>query len=185
MLLAKLKTPGMAGVLVALFIGLGGFVPKGGHEAAAAPVPKVEKDEGLIWVFDPPAGVLIAHTPDGKEVKTVKLRDGAEASLLSRAMRYAAVTKDNPLLLRLYTENIGGSLLKRANVWTALGAPAVGLTGGLVVSYRLSDPQLGEVKFAGVLVCRTALTDMRSIHAGRARASACGPSIGGAAPAAR
>ncbi len=77
MLLAKLKSTAMAGVLLALFLGLGGFVPKGGHEAAAAPVPKVEKDEGLIWVFDPPAGVLIAHTPDGKEVKTVKLRDGA------------------------------------------------------------------------------------------------------------
>jgi RNA polymerase sigma factor (sigma-70 family) len=78
MLLAKLKTSAMIGVLLAMLIGLGGFVRRGGHEATAAPpVPKVEKDEGLIWVFDPPAGVLIAFTPDGKELKTVKLRDGA------------------------------------------------------------------------------------------------------------
>ena len=35
MLLAKLKTTAMAGVLLALFLGLGGFVPKGSDTSIA------------------------------------------------------------------------------------------------------------------------------------------------------
>ncbi|WP_313670567.1 hypothetical protein [Sandarakinorhabdus sp.] len=103
--------------------------------------------------------------------------DGTSPSKLSMAIKFEAVAKDNLKLLRLYTEALGGSLLKRGNVWTALGAPAVGLTSGLVISYRLSDPAKGRVEKSGVLVCRTALTNMREIHAGRVRASDCGVTI--------
>jgi hypothetical protein len=59
--------------------------------------------------------------------------------------------------------------------WTA---GIVGIrTSGLVISYRLSDPAKGRVEKSGVLVCRTALTNMREIHAGRVRASDCGVTI--------
>lgn len=109
--------------------------------------------------------------------------DETKPSLLSRALRYEVINTQNPLLLRLYIENAGGSLLKRSNIWTALGAHAVGLTGGLVVSYRYSDPKTGQVQKSDVLVCRTALTNMRSIQAGRSGASACGNDIISAKPA--
>lgn len=103
--------------------------------------------------------------------------DGTSPSILSTAIKLEAVAEKSPKPLRLYTEALGGSLLKRANVWTALGAPAVGLTSGLVISYRVSDPATGSVVKSGVLVCRTALTNMRDVHAGRVRASDCGYAI--------
>lgn len=100
---------------------------------------------------------------------------GAEGrpSILAQAALVDAIAALNPMVLRVSVEATGGSLLVRKNLFTALGAPAVGLTGGGVVSWRLTDPASGGVKAAGVLVCRTALTNLRAIHANTARAGDC------------
>ncbi len=67
----------------------------------------------------------------------------------------------------LTVEKGGGSLLKRSNLWTALGAPTVGITGGLIVSYTLTEPRGGGFLQGGALVCRTALTNLRDVQSGR------------------
>jgi hypothetical protein len=124
------------------------------------------------------AAVLNAAIAQAERFRTaITKSDDTDPSLLSTAIKFEAVAKPGMKLLRLYTEALGGSMLKRSNVWTALGAPAVGLTSGLVISYRLSDPATGSVEKAGVLVCRTALTNMREVQAGRARESKCGVTI--------
>ena len=45
-------------------------------EATAAPVPKAEKDEGLIWLHNTKSGVVTAYTPDGKKSQELTLKDG-------------------------------------------------------------------------------------------------------------
>ena len=43
---------------------------------ANAPVPKAEKDAGLIWTHNTKTGVLTAYSPDGKKEKELTLKDG-------------------------------------------------------------------------------------------------------------
>jgi hypothetical protein len=72
-------------------------------------------------------------------------------------------------ILRVHVEKAGGSILKRSNLFTMLGASAIGLTGGTVISWRLSSPVTGRSLAGGILVCRTKLTNMNAIHAGRVK----------------
>lgn len=83
---------------------------------------------------------------------------------------------DTTSVLRVHVEKAGGSLLKRSNLFTMLGAPAVGITGGTVISWRLSSPVSGTSLAGGILVCRTKLTNLNAIHAGKVRIedSSCG-----------
>lgn len=118
-------------------------------------------------------------SPDGKT--TLDANAGkAEAAMLNAGSINAAskpIQTQDPLLRRLYVENAGGGLLAWSAIWTALGAHAVGLTGGLLVSYRNSDPKTGQIQTSDVLVCRTTLIKMRSIQAGRKGELACGNDI--------
>lgn len=121
------------------------------------------------------------ETPEGKaaaakidralaavtEFETRVVRAGEGVSLIAQATRMMAIAKDDPLVLRVFVEKAGGSMLLRQNLFTALGAPAVGLTGGAVISWRLSDPVTGLARAGGVLVCRTALTNLKAVHRGR------------------
>ncbi len=72
MLLSKLKLSAALGTLAVLLLAFAG-VPTP-DRATAAPMPK--DAGGLLWVYDPPTGELIAYTPDGKKVKAVTLHDG-------------------------------------------------------------------------------------------------------------
>ncbi|MBD8552000.1 hypothetical protein [Sphingomonas sp. CFBP 8764] len=83
----------------------------------------------------------------------------------------------NARVMRVRLEKAGGTLLKRSNLFTMLGAPAVGITGGAVISWQVTDPETGMVDGGGVLVCRTKLTNLRDIHKGRVNASACGVEV--------
>ncbi len=109
---------------------------------------------------------------DALETSLNAQREG-KASLLVEAMQLDSIQLKKPFVLKVAIEKAGGSLLKRTNVWTALGAPAIGLTGGLVARYTLSDPETGMVKAAGVLVCRTALTNFNAVHRGKVAPSDC------------
>ncbi|MDJ0275377.1 hypothetical protein QLH51_00965 [Sphingomonas sp. 2R-10] len=103
---------------------------------------------------------------DAFEAKQTKPDDNGRIPL-ARAIQVETLLADNPHVLRVHVEKGGGTLLKRANLWTALGAPAVGITGGLVVSYVLTDPASGQFRGGGVLTCRTALTNLRDVQGGR------------------
>lgn len=100
-------------------------------------------------------------------------------SLLVRAGQLEAMAKLDPLVLRVGLEHAGGTLLKRNTVWTALGANSVSLTGGLVVSYRLTNPATGRVSAAGLLICRTAHTTMKAVHEGKMGVGGCAATTAG------
>ena len=66
MLLSQLKLTAIVGVCAAMLLSLGiGSITRP-EVAIAAPVPKVEKDEGLLWLHDTKAKKLIAKSPDGR-----------------------------------------------------------------------------------------------------------------------
>jgi hypothetical protein len=66
-------------------------------------------------------------------------------------------------LLRLSIDKSGGTLLKRKNLWTALGARSLAVTAGIVVSYRVSDTN-GEALSGGTIYCTTAQTNFANLH---------------------
>ena len=84
---------------------------------------------------------------------------------LSVAARLDDLMKDDPYVLRVNTEKAGGTLLKRTNVLTALGAESAFISGGLVSSYQLTDPKTGKLFKAGVITCRTTLTSLKRVQA--------------------
>ena len=88
---------------------------------------------------------------------------------LAQAIRSDALLEHEPKVLRVHVEKAGGSVLKRSNLFTALGAPAVGITGALIVEHRLTSPRSGELVTSGESICRTALTNLRDVQAGTVR----------------
>jgi hypothetical protein len=89
---------------------------------------------------------------DGK----IKLLDVIKARQISEAM------KDRKLL-RVKIENSSGTLLKRKNLWVALGAPAVAASGGLIATYALDEGDGTSVK-QGMVLCQAGVKNLRKIH---------------------
>lgn len=83
---------------------------------------------------------------------------------LSAAARLDELLKDDPYVLRVNTEKGGGTLLKRTNLLTALGAESAFISGGLVSSYQLTEPTTGQLLVAGVITCRTTLTSLKRVQ---------------------
>ncbi|MEA3043157.1 MAG: hypothetical protein QOH47_995 [Sphingomonadales bacterium] len=84
-------------------------------------------------------------------------------------VRLAAVLRQSqlrrtssPYVLRVHVNRAGGTMITRKNLWTALGAPAIVLSGGVIASYSLSNRRTGAVLLGGTVVCRTGLTGLRS-----------------------
>ncbi|MEO1045589.1 MAG: hypothetical protein AAFX04_09140 [Pseudomonadota bacterium] len=92
-----------------------------------------------------------------------KPSDKGAPSLFARALLQENLADDiaNLLILRIKVEKAGGTLLTTNNIFTRLGAPAVTMGGGLVVTYRLVDPNEGTILLAGNIVCRT---PRRTLH---------------------
>jgi hypothetical protein len=84
---------------------------------------------------------------------------------LLNALRAAKVAKTlgTGHILEVKVEKIGGTLLKRKNLAVILGASALGVTGGSVISYSLTDAN-GTASAAGLLHCGTTLTSFRKVH---------------------
>lgn len=92
--------------------------------------------------------------------------ENAGPSQLVRAALLDELASRNPLVLRVSIEQAGGSLWKRDSLWTMVGFSGVRLTGGLVVSFRLTDPATGAASTGGLVVCRTDFASMKKIQAG-------------------
>ncbi|HEX8224020.1 MAG TPA: hypothetical protein VF605_09410 [Allosphingosinicella sp.] len=105
---------------------------------------------------------------DALDAKVTKPDDAGRIPL-AQAIRYDALLQSKPNVLRVYVEKAGGSVVKRSNLFTALGASAVDISGGLIVHHRLTEPSSGRLLTSGVHVCRTALTRIGDVHSGRVR----------------
>lgn len=80
--------------------------------------------------------------------------DKGTPSLLERAALIdQALGSADQRLLQVRIEKVGGTVINTDTIITRLFAPAVRITGGLVMSYRLTDPKTGTSEKAGVVVC--------------------------------
>jgi hypothetical protein len=92
--------------------------------------------------------------------------DSAGVVALAQAAQLEQLLAGNSLVLRVYVEKAGGSLVNRKNIVTFLGGDPVRVSGGLVVSYTITDPNDGRVLAADVLNCRTSIGKLSDIQAG-------------------
>lgn len=69
-------------------------------------------------------------------------------------------------VVRVVVEQAGGSLINTKNVATMFGVDPVKVTGGVVVSYVISEPRTGAIAGGGILACRSTLTSLRRVQTG-------------------
>ena len=100
--------------------------------------------------------------------KSLARPEGGGRSPLERAAAVAGLDSQTgvPLVLNIKIVHAGGSIIERKNLFTVLGAPAVGLTGGLVGHYTLRDPASGKIEEGGTIVCRTDKTSFGKVQNG-------------------
>jgi hypothetical protein len=83
--------------------------------------------------------------------------------LLGAILRQSVLrSTSSPYVLRVRVDRAGGTLITRKNLFTALGAPAIALSGGVIASYSLSNRRTGRILVGGTVICRTGLTGLRS-----------------------
>ncbi len=100
-------------------------------------------------------------------------KDGV--SRLARVLALEALEAKATNVLRVHVERSGGSVLKTKNVLTSLGFPAVGVTGGFIASFEVTESKTGKVLHAGIVVCRTRKASLGSIQSksGKAPDNSC------------
>jgi len=109
---------------------------------------------------------VAAAKPDDPKVAPTLLRfdtfftrvltpDAAGWVPIARAGLLEQLLDEDPLVLRVFVEKAGGSLVVRKNIKTFIGADPLRVSAGLVASYTVTEPSTGRVLAAGVLNCRT------------------------------
>lgn len=84
-----------------------------------------------------------------------------------QAARYANLLGDERRVLRVNVDETGGSVVNTKNIATTFGVDPVKVSGGLLVSYTLTDPNMGRVLAGNVLHCRTTLASLRRVQEAR------------------
>jgi len=92
--------------------------------------------------------------------------DAAGRIPLVHAARLELIATRKPLVLRVYVEKAGGSLIQRSNILTFFGADPIRVSGALVYSYAITDPETGLVLAAKVRNRRTTVATLRQIQGG-------------------
>lgn len=99
---------------------------------------------------------------------------------LSLAIVLEKVDLSNSVILRVSVNAKGGSLVNSKNIATTFGVDPVKVSGGLVASYSVTQPDEGVVKEAGVVTCQTSLVSLRKIQTRRWNAIDGSVSLGAA-----
>lgn len=77
-------------------------------------------------------------------------------------------------LLRVGVEKAGGTSITRKNLFVLLGiVPAVGVSGGLLVSWDESDPKTGQIMSAGTIACTAGFARIKKIQAQQLKSPEC------------
>jgi hypothetical protein len=128
---------------------------KKSRDMVAAGLPKKnpnKKKKAAVDAADAFFSALYTADKDGR----IKLLDVIKARQLATAMK-------GRKLLRVKIENSSGTLLKRKNLWVALGAPSVAASGGLIATYALDEGNGSSVR-QGMVLCQAGVKNLRTIH---------------------
>lgn len=83
---------------------------------------------------------------------------------IARAIRLKSMMQGRPVVLRVFVDKAGGSLINTKNIATTFGVDPLKVTGAVVASYTLTEPGDGSVLGSEIYVCRTTLSRLRPIH---------------------
>lgn len=97
--------------------------------------------------------------------KVVLTKDDKGLVPLYQAARVMAAFPAGRKILRVQVIKAGGSVITEKNFGTTiLGADPMKITGGIVVGYRLSSLDDGQIARAGILSCGTDRLSLRNVH---------------------
>lgn len=85
-------------------------------------------------------------------------------SPLSQALLIERFPAASTKIVRISLNKAGGSLINSKNLWTTLGVDPVKVTGGLVVTYTITEAATGLITKGETFSCQTTLTSLRKIH---------------------
>jgi hypothetical protein len=94
----------------------------------------------------------------------VSTADAQGSVPIVRAARLAEMSAGNPAVLRIHVDKSGGTFINKKNLGTYLGLDPLRVTGAVIASYSVTDPDTGSLTSSDIFVCRTALTRLRPIH---------------------
>ncbi|HEX8514069.1 MAG TPA: hypothetical protein VF688_13300 [Allosphingosinicella sp.] len=161
--------------------------------AAIGPLPEVEEEpdarteKPLLQVFGELAqtreearelAAAMADVDPGKPalVAAIARYDAFFASATSAgdkgvvpialAARLDPMMSRRPLVLRVYVEKAGGSLITIKNIKTYFGKDPLTVSAGLVASYMVTDPRTGRLLTSEILTCRTAVATLEEVQKG-------------------
>lgn len=86
---------------------------------------------------------------------------------ITAAIRLERLALAAPKVLRVHAEYTGGTFVSTKNLATMVGFDPMKVSGGVVVSYSVTDPVAGKVEAHHIINCRTALTSLRRVQAGK------------------
>lgn len=96
----------------------------------------------------------------------VTTADAAGLLPIMAAARLERVSNAGGKVLRVHVDKAGGSLTSVKNIGTFFGVDPIRITGGLVLSYMVTDPADGSVFAAGVINCRTTRGTLTEVQRG-------------------
>ena len=82
------------------------------------------------------------------------------------AVRLDRLINTKPLILRVSVASAKGGIVTSKNLWTTFGADPVRVSGGVAISYLVTDPTTGATVDGNSLSCTTALTSLRRVQDG-------------------
>ena len=107
------------------------------------------------------AGKAIIGTGDGL-IASLNASDKGPAPLATAIQ--LETLGDDPLVLRLAIEQVGGTSLTRAGVIYSFGWPDAATVGsGLLASFRLIDPRTGTNRAVGLIRCMVRQTNVKRV----------------------
>lgn len=121
------------------------------------------------------SAALDAYLAQVEVFRTTNVITADGKSPLIRAVQISTIA--SLPVLRITLAKSGGSIIKRQNIATALGARAIGVTGGALIAWRVYEPGTGRVTAGGNLLCTTQVTGLRNVQNRMLKPAACGPSI--------
>jgi hypothetical protein len=84
-----------------------------------------------------------------------------------QADRLSTIWNRQPRVLRVYVDKAGGTVIRRTNLITTLGIDhPIRVSGGMVASFILTNPESGGVVSAGTITCRTTLSRLSWVQRG-------------------
>lgn len=85
---------------------------------------------------------------------------------ITYAIRLDRLGRQDRKILRVYAEYSGGTFVSSKNLATMVGFDPMKVSGGIIVSYTVTDPTSGAVEGHHIISCRTALTSLRRVQVG-------------------